>query len=136
MRQIKVALGLIKQGDNYLLQLRGDNPAIGGAGLIGCFGGKIDDNEDPKKTVCREIAEETTLNPIASKLQDLGRVNVKSDHKLEQVKVEAHIYKIDINKRQTVKAREGKILKMSLEDAKSNLDKLTPATKVVFTELL
>lgn len=57
MREVHIAMCLIRQEDHYLLQHRLGDAMIGAAGLIGCFGGKIEDNETPEQAVCRELYE-------------------------------------------------------------------------------
>lgn len=96
MRQVNIAIGLIQQGDKYLLQLRDGEAKIGGAGLIGCFGGKIDKSEDPLDTFCREVFEELGLKPNPVEVKTLGQIEVESDHNLEPVKVKGHVFYWDV----------------------------------------
>jgi ADP-ribose pyrophosphatase YjhB (NUDIX family) len=136
MRTLTVAFGLIEQGDQYLLQLRGDNPMIGGAGLIGCFGGKVESGEAPKTTARREINEETTLNLIEQNLKDLGSVRVTSDHRMETVRVTAYVYRIKIPSSTIIEAREGKLVRINKRDATEYLNKMTTGTRAAFKKFI
>lgn len=136
MRQIHIAIGFIQQGDKFLLQLRNGEAKIGGAGLIGCFGGKIDWGEDPLVTFCREILEETSLNPRPDEVKKLGMISVESDHMLEPVKVTGHVFHWKLKDKKMPKVREGKLIVMSKDEAMNNLNKLTTGTRAAFVELL
>ncbi len=136
MRKLTIALGLIQQGDKFLLQLRNGPAKIGGAGLIGCFGGKINDGEDPLATFCREILEETSLQPKPHEVKKLGMVNVRSDHQLEPVKVTGHVFHWEFKGVKEPKIREGELIVMTLDEAQANLDKMTTGTRAVFEELV
>ena len=136
MRRVHIAIGFIQQGDKYLLQLRNGEKKIGGAGLIGCFGGKIHDGEDPLMTFCREILEETSLNPKPHEVKKLGVVNVDSDHNLELVKVTGHVFHWSLKDKEKPKIKEGELIIMTKDEALANLDKLTTGTQTAFTELL
>lgn len=136
MRQIHIAIGFIQQGDKYLLQLRNGEAKIGGAGLIGCFGGKIDEGEDPLVTFCREVLEETSLKPKRHEVKKLGMINVKSDYKLEPVKVTGHVYHWQLKGGKLPKIKEGELVVMTKDEAMNNLDSLTTGTHAAFVELL
>ncbi len=136
MRQMHIALGLIKQGDNYLFQFRNGDPKIGAAGLIGCFGGKIDEGEDPIATFCREIYEETALQPTPQEVKSLGIVNVRSDHNLEPVQVTGHVFHWELKSTEFPEIKEGELVIYSQDEVLANINKLTPATRAVFEELM
>src|SRR3989344_125913 len=121
MRQVHVAIGLIQQGDKYLLQLRSGETKIGGAGLIGCFGGKIDKNEDPLDTFCREIFEETSLQPKPYEVKRIGIINVRSDHHLEPVKVTGHVFHWEFRGNKKPRIKEGELVLMTRDEALANL---------------
>ena len=60
----EVAVGLIVADDGrLLLQHRDDNPAIGGAGLWGLFGGHLDPGEAVTAAFLREMDEELGWRP-------------------------------------------------------------------------
>lgn len=61
MNHIEVAIVFILKEGRYLLQLRGNDPYKGAAGLIGGFGGKIEPGETAIQAAKRELEEETTL---------------------------------------------------------------------------
>jgi 8-oxo-dGTP pyrophosphatase MutT (NUDIX family) len=136
MRQVHIAFGFIQHGDNYLLQLRNGDAKIGGAGLIGCFGGKIDEGEKPLDTFCREAFEEAGLKPRPNQVKKLGIVKVKSDHNLEPVEVTGHVFHWELLNSKLPRIKEGKLVVMTLEEAMANLDKLTTGTRAAFMELL
>jgi 8-oxo-dGTP pyrophosphatase MutT (NUDIX family) len=136
MRQIHIAIGFIQQEDKFLLQLRNGEAKIGGAGLIGCFGGKIDEGEHPLITFCREVLEETSLEPKRHEIRKLGMINVESDYKLEPVKVTGHVYHWKLKDKKRPKIKEGELIVMTKDKAMKNLDKLTTGTRAAFVELL
>ncbi len=136
MRQLKIALAVLQQGDKYLLQRRGDNPQKGGAGLIGCFGGKIEPDENPADAVCREVAEETDLKLEPSNGEYLGEVDVTSDHNLQKVVVNAQVYKFEINSKTQVQASEGELVRLTRTQALKQLDDMTTGTAAIFRQLI
>jgi 8-oxo-dGTP pyrophosphatase MutT (NUDIX family) len=136
MRQVHIAIGFIQQGDKFLLQFRDGHAKIGGAGLIGNFGGKIDEGEDPLLTFCREVAEEANLNPEPREVKKLGMINVQSDHQLEPVEVIGHVYHWELKDSAKPRIREGKLVILTKSQALKNLDKLTTGTRAAFVELL
>lgn len=117
------------------MQLRNGEAKIGGAGLIGCFGGKINDDEDPLSTFCREIVEETSLKPKPEEVKKLGMVNVESDHQLEPVQVTGHVFHWEFKGKKAPKITEGELVTMTLEEALNNLERMTTGTRAAFTEL-
>lgn len=136
MRQLHIAIGFIQQGDKFLLQLRNGDPKIGGAGLIGCFGGKINENEDPLLTFCREVYEEAALSPKPHEVKKLGIIKVKSDHNLELVEVTGHVFHWRLEDLKLPKIKEGELMVMTRNEAMENLDKFTTGTRAAFKELL
>jgi 8-oxo-dGTP pyrophosphatase MutT (NUDIX family) len=136
MRQVNIAIGIIQQGDKILLQLRNGDAKIGGAGLIGCFGGKIDDGEDPLTTFCREVFEEAGLRANPRSVRKIGMVEVESDHNLEPVKVTGHVYHWIYKGSRLPKIREGELVIMTKQEAKTSLNKMTTGTRAVFEELV
>jgi 8-oxo-dGTP pyrophosphatase MutT (NUDIX family) len=135
MKEMHVVMALIKQNGEYLLQHRTGPAAIGAAGLIGCFGGKIEGSEQIEAALLREISEETTLSPTIDDLEYFDTVNVESDWRSAPVKVKADIFSIAIDSSAKVEAKEGQMVKMTLKEAKSRLDELTPATRELFKKL-
>ena len=136
MRQLNVALGVICQGSSYLLQLRGDDPMIGAAGRIGAFGGKLEQGETAAEAVCRELAEETSLLPSVKDLKYLGEFDVVSDHRLENVTVHATVFCLELDASAKIHAKEGSVVTITREEALEQAERLTPATRVCFEELI
>ncbi|MGH9857980.1 MAG: NUDIX domain-containing protein [Acidobacteriota bacterium] len=136
MRQLNIALCLIEQAGKYLMQLRNGDPKIGGAGLIGCFGGKIEDGESSVQAASREVGEETNHKAGHDQLSYLGEVNVFSDHNLEPVQVRAHVHRLVVDATAKIEAVEGKLVRMTIDEVKENLGKLTTGTRACFEKLV
>ena len=136
MRQMYIALCLIQQNDKYLMQLRNGDPKIGGAGLVGCFGGKLEPGETSHQAAHREMGEETSHQPHIHDLTYVGEVNVESDHMLEPVKVCAHVYKVMLDSAVKLEAAEGKLVQMTLDQVKESFDTLTTGTRACFETLV
>jgi len=134
MRQVEIVLGVLQQGEEYLFQFRNGDARIGAAGLIGCFGGKINPDEFPHEAVSREISEETTFESDPSNWNLIGEVYVESDHQLEPVKIHAIAFHHKVDNVAQVEAKEGELVRMNLEDIWNRLHELTPATKALFQE--
>src|SRR5262245_23393500 len=60
-----VAALIVLEDGRYLLQHRDDDPRIWFPGHWGCFGGAVDDGEQPLETLRRELWEELELEPRA-----------------------------------------------------------------------
>jgi 8-oxo-dGTP pyrophosphatase MutT (NUDIX family) len=136
MRQLNIAFGFIQQGDKFLLQLRNGDAKIGGAGLIGCFGGKINEGEAALDTFCRELLEEASLKVDPKTVKKLGVVKVKSDHNLEPVQVTGHVFHWYYKDPKIPKIKEGELVLMTKQQALAGLDKLTTGTRAAFEELI
>ena len=136
MRQMSIALAVLKQGDNYLLQRRGQIPKIGGSGLIGLFGGKIESGETALEAVCRELPEETNLTVKAEEVKHIGEVDVTSDHNLEKVVINAQIFEVNIDSEQKVAAKEGELVTLTKDQAFEQLSSMTTGTAACFRQLI
>ena len=121
-------MATLKQGDSYLLQQRGYDPNIGAAGLIGFFGGKIEQDESPLAAVCREISEETTLVLDADRGRYLGSVVVPSDMYKQPIEVHASVFGFNVDPVIRAVAKEGDMITMSAEELRAADARLTPAT--------
>jgi len=148
MRTINIAIVAITQGKNFVMHLRGGQDRERGAlGLTGFLGGMIDDGETSLEAALRELREETNLDLTAAQLKKLGQVDVSSDFELEPVRVIAEVYGVDIPAGQTIKLNldheevdmvDDTIVFIDTNGVKKliNENKLTPATKAAFEELL
>lgn len=136
MRKLTIALGLIEQRDKYYLQLRDNDPVKGTAGLIGCFGGKVEPGEKVVVAVAREINEETNLGTSPGDWKYIGRVDVISDHNLELIKMRGELYRITVAADVTIEAREGELVVIKKTQARTILDKMTPGTRACFEQLI
>lgn len=66
MSKPEVAIAILYQRGQFLMQLRDDIPGIAAPGLWGFFGGHIEPGETPETAVVREVAEEIGyLIPVA-----------------------------------------------------------------------
>lgn len=136
MRRLEIVLGVIQQGEHYVLQFRNGDPKIGGAGLVGFFGGKINHREEALLAVCRELSEETSLVPRPEEVRELGIVEVISDHQLEQVSVLARVFHVPVHSDVDIIAQEGELVRWAHHQALHNLHRMTPGTRAVFEQLL
>ncbi len=62
---MEVALAVLEQGGQWLIQLRDDIPGIVAPGAWGLFGGHLDPGESPGEAVRRELLEEIGWWPPA-----------------------------------------------------------------------
>jgi len=136
MRELTIAIALICQEDDYLLQLRGTDPQIGGAGLIGCFGGKIEPNETAQQAIRKEIDEETTHLPAEDDMVALGSVEVISDHKLEMVKVHAEVFNYTAAPEAIIEASEGTLVRLPRSEIRDRLQDMTTGTRAAFKQFV
>jgi len=137
MRTLEIAIGLIEQGNEYILQRRDSRAHIGAAGLIGCFGGQIktEEGESPIMAVARELAEETNLTGSES-WNYLGPVSVTSDRNSKIVKIEAEVFRCELPQKQVVVAKDGQVVRIRKDEAYKRIHEYTPATKVLFEQLI
>jgi 8-oxo-dGTP pyrophosphatase MutT (NUDIX family) len=132
MRELSISMAMINQVDLYHLQRRNGSKAIGAAGLVGCFGGKVEDNESAKEAIARELPEETNLTISLADLRQLESFDVESDHQLEPVRVHVKVFEVLLPYGQKVVAKEGELVSWDTEEIKANEAELTPATKEFF----
>lgn len=136
MRELEVSIGIIQQGDDYLLQQRPNNPAIGAAGLIGAYGGMIEAGETPLEAVCRELSEETSLSPVPEDFKHLGTVEVTADRNNEPVRIMATVFRMIIAPGSEVISNDGRLVRMTRTETDAAGHRLTPATKAAFEQLI
>lgn len=63
MQKVEVAIAILHQDNQFLMQLRDDFPNIIYPGHWGFFGGHIEPGESPDEAVCRELMEEIGYAP-------------------------------------------------------------------------
>jgi ADP-ribose pyrophosphatase YjhB (NUDIX family) len=133
VKQLDVAIVLIENQNSYLLQYR-DESTVGGRGKIGCFGGKIAQDESPQQAAAREVNEETDLKISTKDIKHLADFSVTSDWQNMDVLVRVKAY-WHMTDKQVFTAREGKLVKIDKKIIYQRLDELTPATRQLFSEL-
>jgi 8-oxo-dGTP diphosphatase len=73
-----VAIAILTQANQYLMQLRDPIPSIVHPGHWGMFGGHLDEGETPEEAIWRELTEEICYTPPALTLfcedRDIGVV--------------------------------------------------------------
>lgn len=72
MNVVAVTGALIKQGDDFLLQLRDEKPSIQDSGLVSIWGGALEPGESPEQAAIRELYEELGISVDKSQLEYLG----------------------------------------------------------------
>jgi ADP-ribose pyrophosphatase YjhB (NUDIX family) len=127
-----VAIGILKQGDDFLLQHRDFAVEKGGAGLYGCFGGKIEPGEQSQEAVSREINEETTLQTVPTDFTHLGSLKVRSDHNRETITVQIEVFAYRPVVQGVVEAREGELVRLPRSEVPAILAKMTSGTRAAF----
>ncbi len=136
MKTIPVAMAVIKQGTVYHLQLRNHKTSSGVTNLIGWYGGMIEGDEEPVQTICREIAEETSLNPNPKDFSFVGKVDVTSEYHGDPVAMNGFLFQIEVPKDIKVSSKEGELVSLSVERAAAKIDEMTPGTKFSFKKYI
>ena len=136
MRKIEIAIGLLEQGDRYVLQRRAESLRLGASGLIGCFGGQIKEREEPEDTVVRELGEETNLQTRRRDWESLGELDVVSDRDNEPVEIHAYAFRCTLSKDLKLKAFDGEAVSLPQDAIGDYESQLTPATHTLFEEKL
>lgn len=134
MQTIHVALGIIKQGDVYHLQLRNHKTSSGVSNLIGCFGGMIEENETAQDAVSREVNEETSLVTNPADFTFLGEVNVTSEYRGNSVTMNGSVFEIEIPPGQNIVSEEGDLISLPFDDVAAKLHDMTPGTRTTFKQ--
>jgi ADP-ribose pyrophosphatase YjhB (NUDIX family) len=134
MRELKVAMTVLVQVDEYLFQLRGAQTENGAVGKIGCFGGQINEGEEADATASRELKEKTGLVFPSDAFRQLGTVAVESDRDGEPALIRAEVFEILLPQDLPVKALQGELKRMNLDDVREAKARhlLTPATAAAF----
>lgn len=58
------AHALLLVNGRYVLQLRDDKPGISSPGMWSLFGGRVEEGEEPREAIIREVDEELGLRPL------------------------------------------------------------------------
>lgn len=132
MREMNIAIAMIRQGDEYLLQLRKGNPSIGATGLIGFFGGKLEPGESAATAVSREIGEETSLQTNPDDFSVVGPIAVESDHGLQVVSILGTVFQIALPVGAEITAHEGELVRIASDQVLGRLHEMTPGTRQAF----
>ena len=61
--KLQAAQAILVLGSKYVMQFRDDRPDIPSPGIWSLFGGMVNEGEDPKRAVEREIYEELSIVP-------------------------------------------------------------------------
>lgn len=136
MQHFQIVMALVRQGNGYVLQLRNGKNQSGGLNLIGCFGGQIEPGETPEQALVRELAEESNVHSKVTDLQYFGEVRVDSERHDQPITVHSRIYRLELPESVKIEAQEGQLIRMTTQEVRANLDKLTPATKACFEQLI
>lgn len=137
MNTLEVSMVIIKRGESFILQRRPIDPNIGASGLIGCFGGKKEQNETEEDAAYRELFEELDIrmDKDSVRLEHIDDLTVESDYRQSLVTVKAAIFKLDIEKDIVLTAKEGELVEFTLEEIKQEMRSFSPATREAFKNL-
>lgn len=132
MAHVEIAMALICQGAEYILQERPDDRRKEVAGKIGMFGGKLEADETPDEAVSREIREETSLVVQSSDFTLLGDIDVWFGENVDRLHVTGTVHRLDVPEEVIIEAQEGAIVRVASYEAHGLLDRMTPATRQAF----
>ncbi len=131
MRTVTIAMADIIQGDKHIMQRRDHDPRKAAAGLIGFFGGQVEENESPEQTVVRELGEEMVIDVGTGSLTEVGPFETGMDHDGESLKIEGDCYRLEMPPGALMSAKEGSIVEMTNEELTHRIHELSPATRAV-----
>lgn len=106
---LEVAGILIRQGDEFVLQHRDNNPSIADPGIIGPWGGKIEpEDKTPEDAAVRELLEETGVKTDKKSLIHLisYETTAKTPKNLGKPIV-VHLYLLELGTDVVVRCFEG-----------------------------
>ncbi len=109
---IEVAVVLLRQYGQYVLQQRDNLPHIADAGMVSIWGGKVEEGDaSPADAALREVFEETGVKLDPSSLVHLESydTNGKSATNYDK-QVLAHLYFAEVDKSVTIQCYEGEAL--------------------------
>jgi 8-oxo-dGTP pyrophosphatase MutT (NUDIX family) len=136
MERVEIAMALICQGTEFVLQERPYDRRVQVAGKLGMFGGKVEPGESGSQAVAREISEETTLNRDANDFALLGDIDVVFGDKSDKMHVTGTVHRLEIPSGVIIEAQEGKIARVSQTDVHTLLERMTPATRQAFNKYI
>lgn len=136
MPSVTVAMAVIEQGDVYHFQLRNGASMTGALGLIGCFGGQIEQGETPAEALCRELSEESNLSLVQQDLQYLGEVKAIAERKGRLWDIYAKVFHVLLDQDILLIAKEGELATIPKNEVSQVTDRLTPATLATFEQLV
>jgi 8-oxo-dGTP pyrophosphatase MutT (NUDIX family) len=129
VQHFEIVMVLVRLEDVYFLQLRTGANQSGALGKIGTFGGEIESGESAIDAACRELAEESTLVVDQSRLKFVGELSVNSEKYGKPATVHAMVYEVVITNEHDIEAREGGLVRLSLEELREQQSRLSPALK-------
>ncbi|HSX53509.1 MAG TPA: NUDIX domain-containing protein [Patescibacteria group bacterium] len=136
MLELKIAITLIEQGNNFVLQQRDNAKHKGAAGMIGCFGGQLEGQETSQEAALRELTEETSLKPNIDELERIGKLEVNSDKDEATVRVKVDAFRLMVDDNVRIEAVDGSLVVLPTEQAASYVPQMTPATQALFKEFI
>lgn len=138
MKTLEVSMTIIKRGDTFVLQRRQVDPNIGASGLIGCFGGKIEQGETAEDAAYRELFEELDIQTDhdSIKLKHIDDITVESDYQMSSITANVAVFYLEIANDVTLQAKEGDIEELTLEEVKRDVHLFSPATREAFKNLI
>lgn len=128
MRTITIAMADLQQGDNHLMQHRNHDPNKAAAGLIGFFGGQLEEGELSAEAVSREIGEETNLQLNPDDFELIGPFETSMEHNGEELKIVGDLFRHKVPPGVDVAAKEGDIVQIPHANLMAQIDKMSPAT--------
>ena len=130
MKHYEVVATLIDQGDNYCFELR-VGASNGDYGLLGFFGGSVEEGEELLEAACREVREESNLTPQPDDLEFIREVDVISDRDNQTITVHGRIYRLKVDPSFKVEARVGEAVVIP-KDKVQQLDTFSPLARAFF----
>ena len=95
MTEVSIAQLLLPNGD-LVMQRRDQNTKIA-PGLLGFFGGHVEDGEAPDEAMKRELAEETSLDVTTLDITHLVTKEVPNPENKKEPKIKVHFYRTMID---------------------------------------
>lgn len=132
MSETNIAIAMIQQGDEYLLQLRNEKPSVGAVSLIGFFGGKLEPGESAADAVAREVGEETSLQKSPDDFSVLGTIDVESSSNPETDRIYGTVFHISLSAEADLIAHDGELVRIASDQVSARLHEMTSGTRQAF----